>query len=177
MSLPDYVTVGAHSYFADLKFIQYGKERITIGKYCSIAQGVRILAGGNHRTTGVTTYPLDTMLSGGLIANGRSYEPSQDTVIENDVWIGYGAHIAGGAHIMSGAVVAAGAVVFGVVPPYAIAVGNPARVNKYRFSDGVIGELLKIAWWDWPEELVRERLEKFYQPVGEFVREFGLNDR
>ncbi len=72
-----------------------------------------------------------------------------------------------------GAVVGAKAVIASRVPPYAIVVGNPARILRYRFSPSVIEALLRIAWWEWTPADVRERQEWFYQPVEIFIREFS----
>ncbi len=97
---------------------------------------------------------------------------SRNTEIGSDVWLGYGAHIAGGVHIGHGAVVASRAAVFGDVPPYGVVVGNPARLTRYRFSESIVESLLRNAWWKWPDEVVRRNVEWFYRPVGEFVKQF-----
>lgn len=177
MTYPPYVTVGAHTYHGpDLALFRWGAERITIGKFCSISQGVKILAGGNHRTTdAVSTFPFDTLLTktANHPTNDRSYDPKNgDIEIGNDVWIGYGASILGSCKIGHGAVIAANAAVFTDIPPYAIAVGNPARVTKYRFDEGAIEDLLKIAWWRWPESMIRANVDAFYLPIYEFIARF-----
>lgn len=169
--IPPYVTIGEHTYSGPINFFRWGTEQISIGRYCSISQGVSILAGGNHNTANVSTYPFDTM----LLKNGqpeRSYDADGDIQIGSDVWIGYGASILGSCSIGNGAVIAANATVFTDIPPYAIAVGNPARVLKYRHSGEIVSALLRIAWWDWPEETIRERVEHFYWPIEKFVREY-----
>ena len=78
----------------------------------------------------------------------------------------------GGVRIGHGAVIASRAVVFTDVAPFAVAVGNPARVMRFRFNEMIVERLLRIAWWDWPDEVVRERLERFFHPVVEFVEHF-----
>lgn len=174
VGLPDFVSLGEHSYFADLLFQRWGKETIKIGKYCSISQQVKILAGGNHRTDTVSTYPFDTMfdvLKPGTVDRSYVCNPlfPQDIVIGNDVWIGWGATISGSLTIGDGAVIAGGAQVFTDIPAYAIAVGNPAKVMKYRFNEEVVESLLEIAWWNWPDEYLRRRIDRFYLPVEEFI--------
>lgn len=174
-SLPPYVSVGSHTYFADLYINRWGDEQVNIGKYCSISQNVRLLAGGNHRTNTVSTYPFDTMFD--LLSSpgevDRSYERQGGEVngieIGNDVWVGYAATIQGKVKVGNGAVIGGGAHVFGDVPPYAIVVGNPAKVTKYRFNEEVIQSLLEVKWWEWPDEVVRERVDWFYLPVRDFI--------
>ena len=93
-------------------------------------------------------------------------------MIGHDVWVGDGAVIGGGVHVGDGAVIATRAVVFADVPPYAIVAGNPARVLRYRFSRPAVEALLRIRWWDWPEDEIRRRLEWFFAPVQQFVERF-----
>ena len=122
-------------------------SRLLIGKRCSIALKAEFFLGGNHRYDFITTALLDESLPGLIGTNG-------DIQIGNDVWIGYGATILSGTTIEDGAVVGARAVVTGRVPAYAIVAGNPGRVIRRRFSDEVIEALLRIRWWDWPEEAI-----------------------
>jgi acetyltransferase-like isoleucine patch superfamily enzyme len=132
--------------------------RVRIGRYCSIAAEVAIMPGGNHLTTWVSTYPF--RIRYGLEGAGHDGHPATkgDVVIGNDVWIGNGALILSGVTVGDGAVVAARAVVTKDVTPYAIVAGNPARVVAHRFSEDQREQLLRIRWWDWPEEVVLERV-------------------
>lgn len=138
----------------------YGPERLIIGKYCALATGVRFLmAGANHPTMGVSTFPF-------AIFGGQWRErtvdlvydmPNRgDTVVGNDVWIGYRATIMPGVTIGDGAIVATGTLVTKDVPPYGIVGGNPATVIRSRFGEADVARLLRSAWWDWPVELVTE---------------------
>lgn len=135
---------------------------LRIGKYTSIAEGVNILLGGNHRTDWVTSYPFasindnDQWPKAKLVKGDRTSKG--DVIIGNDVWIGMNTLILSGITIGDGAVVAAGSVVVKDIPPYAIVGGNPARVLKKRFSEYEISELLKLKWWNWTEEEVNHRL-------------------
>lgn len=173
---PQWVSVGRRTYHGpDLLLHRWGAEKISIGAFCSISQGVKIMAGGNHRTDAVSTFPFDTMLTGTANhpTNDRSYDSKNgDIVIGNDVWIGYGASIMGSCKIGDGTVIAAGATVFTDIPPYAIAVGNPARVTKYRFDEATIEALLRIEWWRWPEQMVRANVDAFYSPIDKFIERF-----
>ncbi|MBC2876494.1 MULTISPECIES: CatB-related O-acetyltransferase [Streptomyces] len=140
----------------------YGPERLVIGKYCAIAAGTRFLmAGAAHPTMGVSTFPF-TMFGGTWTERTLDLvtgTPSRgDTVIGNDVRIGYQALIMPGVRIGDGAIVAAGAVVTADVEPYTVVGGNPARTIRRRYEDADIERLLTAAWWDWPVELVTEHL-------------------
>lgn len=129
-----------------------GPDRLRIGKFCQIAQGVRfITSGANHAMDGTTTFPFPIFDP----AQIGSYRPdSRDTSIGHDVWLGYGALICPGAQIGNGVIVGAGAVVRGVVPDYSIVVGNPAQVLRMRFTAEEVQRMQDIAWWDWPADKV-----------------------
>ena len=83
-----------------------------------------------------------------------------DTVVGNDVWIGYESAIMPGVNIGDGAIVAAKSVVVSNVPPYTIVGGNPAKPIKQRFSSEIINSLLEISWWNWSIEKISRNLEK-----------------
>jgi virginiamycin A acetyltransferase len=164
------IEVGEYTYYDDpeaaLEFERdaflygYGPERLIIGRYCAIASGVRfIMSGANHADLGPSTFPFG--IFGGDWAERTmdlvmSAESRGDTVVGNDVWLGYRALVMPGVAIGDGAVVAAASVVTGDVPPYSIVGGNPARVLHRRFEDDEVERLLRAAWWDWPVELVTE---------------------
>ncbi|PKQ38702.1 MAG: chloramphenicol acetyltransferase [Actinobacteria bacterium HGW-Actinobacteria-1] len=139
----------------------YG-DKLIIGKFCALATGVRfIMNGANHKLTSPSTYPFS------LFGNGwERVTPSLedlpikgDTVVGNDVWIGYESLVMPGVHIGDGAIVAARSVVVSDVAPYTIVGGNPARPIRQRFSQDVIDRLLEIAWWDWDVHEITHNLE------------------
>lgn len=139
----------------------YGPERLIIGKFCAIASGVKfIMSGANHKLDAVSTFPFP--IFGG--AWGADIDmvldlPSRgDTVIGNDVWIGYGAVIMPGVTIGDGAIIAAQSVVVGDVPAYSIYGGNPARLLRKRFTDADTKLLMEIRWWDWPVDKITRNL-------------------
>jgi acetyltransferase-like isoleucine patch superfamily enzyme len=200
---PDWVIIGKHSYYArNLGVASWlPGERIVIGDYCSIADQVVIMTGGNRRTDQAANYPVDILSFSArspeagsrapvgvspvmakrlaavraiipMLVPGRSYRSTRDTTIGNDVWVGYGAMIVGGAHVGDGAVIAAGSVVFSDVPPYAIVAGNPAKIIRSRFSPRTVERMLRIRWWHWPEEQIRANLAWFHRPISEFVERF-----
>ena len=125
------------------------------GRFCSIAAGVTILLGGEHRYDWVTTYPFNVLCEGAHSFKGHPKSKGPVT-IGNDVWIGHGVTILSGVTIADGAVVGAGSVVADNVPPYSIVAGNPARLIKYRFTPDRIAALIDIQWWNWPIEKIRE---------------------
>ncbi|GAN95358.1 acetyltransferase [Komagataeibacter europaeus NBRC 3261] len=133
---------------------------LKIGKYCSIGPEVLMIL-GNHRWDTVTTYPFKGLGSfwPEAVEATDDHATRGNIVIGNDVWIGARANIMSGVTIGTGAVVATASVVTRDVPPYAIVGGNPARVIKYRFSEEIIRRLLAVAWWDWPEQTIRERMK------------------
>lgn len=130
--------------------------KLSIGRYCSFADQVEILLGGNHRLDFVSCYPFGAMTGVWPEAAGRDdYHGSKgDVAIGHDVWIGSGAMILSGITIGHGAVIAARAVVTRNVAPYAIVAGNPARVVKHRFDAETVARLLASRWWDLPRERV-----------------------
>lgn len=155
---PDpFLTIGPHTYVQPPKIIRFqgDVEPVSIGDYCSISGGVEILPGGNHNLHWVSTYPFRIMFGlDGALEDGlpSSRGPVR---IGNDVWIGRDALILSGVSIGDGAVIGAHAVVARDVRPYAVVVGNPAVEVSRRFDDSTVDRLLKIKWWDWPEEDVR----------------------
>jgi acetyltransferase-like isoleucine patch superfamily enzyme len=152
-----------------LKFLYH--EKIIIGSFCSIGDDVVINSGGEHRTDLVSTWSFDEMLYRRKDAS-RAYKHTRNTTIGHDVWVGHGAHICSGVQIGSGAVIGAKAVVFNDVPPYAVVIGNPATVVRYRFSQRTVERMLNIAWWDWPQEFIEDNMDWFYKPINEFLQKF-----
>jgi len=131
-------------------------NEIRVGRYCSIADGVKFFIGGNHRPDWASTYPFRFML--GLPQAGADGHPASNgpILVGNDVWIGENAVILSGVTIGDGAVVGTQAVVTRDVRPYAIVAGNPAREVRRRFPDDQVDALLALRWWDWPAAEIRE---------------------
>lgn len=149
---PAQFTIGDYSYGRPkVRFPESGAS-LTIGRYCSIADGVEFLLGGNHRTDWVTTYPFPALPGLWPEAAGQTgFSGTRgDISIGHDVWIGSQAMILSGVSIGHGAVVAARSVVTRDVPPYTIVAGNPARVIRSRFDEATIAALIASAWWDLP---------------------------
>lgn len=143
------VILGTHTYRTPIAR-RGDANTITIGNYTSIAIGVIFDSGFNHNTHSVSTYPfhlLDPTVLSNIVVRG-------DISIGSDCWIGENAVIMSGVTIGDGAVIGMRCIVSKDVAPYEIVVGAPQKVLRKRFTDGQIEELLKIKWWDWPEEKV-----------------------
>ncbi|NDV19405.1 type B chloramphenicol O-acetyltransferase [Pseudodesulfovibrio sp. JC047] len=166
------IQVGQHSYYSgyyhghhfeeNVRYLHPERDdvdRLVIGKYCSIGSGAIFLMAGNqgHRHDWISTYPFHYRPEFAEAADG--YTPKGDTVIGNDVWIGTEAMILPGISIGNGAIIAARAVVTRNVPDYTVVGGNPAKIIRQRFSDDDIDRLLRLRWWDWPEEKVKRHLD------------------
>ncbi len=182
------IIVGDYSYYDDhedgLNFEQnvlyhfdFLGDKLIIGKFCAIGSNVQfIMNGANHRMDGISTFPFN--IFGGnwsVITPTLEQLPFKgNTVIENDVWIGYKATIMPGVNIRNGAIIAAHSVVTKDVEPYSIVGGNPAKLIRKRFTDEQIKKLLDIAWWNWNIEKITSalplivngdirKLEEFYK--------------
>ncbi len=148
------------------------KGKLKIGKFCSIAYNVMIFLGGsNHRMEWVTTYPFAAFFDEAKDFSGFLDEKLNVT-IGNDVWIGEGATIMSGVTIGDGAVIATKSVVTKDVPSYTIVAGNPAKVIRKRFDDGVIIELENIKWWDWKIELILENISLISNDPQQLINKF-----
>lgn len=150
-------TVGEHTYGVPEVFSWGEKATLTIGKFCSISYGVQIFLGGEHRVDWISTYPFSEFFNEGRVIPGHPHTKG-NVKIGNDVWLASGSKILSGVTIGDGAVIGAGSVIAKDIPPYAVAVGNPGRVIKYRFEAEIIDHLLDIRWWDWPIEEVLKNL-------------------
>jgi acetyltransferase-like isoleucine patch superfamily enzyme len=146
---PQYA-IGRGSY-GGLNVVSFGEgATLKMGAFCSIAAGVQVFLGGEHRVDWVTTYPFSALRRPHAWISGHP-KTRGDVVIGNDVWVGREALILSGVTIGDGAVIGARAVVARDVAPYAIVAGNPANFVRSRFSPEVVDRLLAIRWWDLPE--------------------------
>jgi acetyltransferase-like isoleucine patch superfamily enzyme len=148
--------IGEYSYGnPKVRFSETG-AKLRMGRYCSVADKVEILLGGNHRMDWATTYPFTALPD--LWPTARDLEGSHasngDVTIGHDVWLGSACMILSGVTIGSGAVIGARAVVARDVPPYGVVAGNPGRLIRIRFPEEVVAALLEGAWWDLPREEV-----------------------
>lgn len=137
-------------------------DKLQIGKFCSIACGVKFLFNSaNHTLSSLSTYPFPLFFEEwGLEKKGvtNAWDNKGDIVIGNDVWIGYEAVILAGVTIGDGAIIGTRAVVTKDVPPYTIVGGVPAKPIKKRFSEETISALLEIQWWNWSKERIARNI-------------------
>ncbi len=164
------IIVGDYTYYDDfenpenfernvLYHFDFIGDRLIIGKFCAIASDAKfIMNGGNHRTEWFTNYPFPIFGQGWEVAMPDEWPYKGDTVIGNDVWIGYGATLMPGVQVGDGAIIAAQTVVTKSVPPYAVVGGNPAQIIRYRFDEATIEALLAIQWWHWEIEKITRHL-------------------
>ena len=138
-------------------------DQLIIGRFCALARGVKfIMNGANHKLDGISTYPFQIFGNGWekVAPNPEQLPYKGNTVIGNDVWIGYEAVIMPGVQVGDGAIVAAKSVVVSDISPYTIFGGNPAKFIRQRFDDESIKALLEVAWWNWGIEKITNNLEK-----------------
>ena len=167
------IQVGEYTYYHELPdplhfeennvlyFYPVNKDKLVIGKFCSIASGAKFLFnGGNHKSDSFVNYPF--AIFGDLwehdLAVNSSWDNKGDIVIGNDVWIGYEAIIMAGVKIGNGARIATRAVVTRDVKPYEIVGGIPARPIKMRFDAETRNLLEELRWWDLEAEQIKENI-------------------
>ena len=153
-------SVGKHTYGNNnIEIYYWGEDTwLDIGDFCSLSGHILVYLGGNHRIDWATTFPFGHIHQQTFNKfNGVGHPQTKgDVKIGNDVWIGARAFIKNGVKVGNGSIIAAGAVVVKDVPDYAIVGGIPAKIIRFRFSETIIEELLKIQWWDWDEEKLKE---------------------
>jgi len=118
--------------------------------------------GANHRMSGISTYPFQIFGNGWekVVPQPGDLPYKGDTIVGNDVWIGYEALVMPGVTIGDGAIISSRSVVVSDVAPYTIVGGNPAKPIRARFDPDQVRELLALAWWDWPVETITAHLER-----------------
>lgn len=166
------IVIGDYTYYDDpedsenfernvLYHFPFVGDRLVIGKFCALARGVKfIMNGANHQMSGFSTYPFQIFGNGWeqSMPAPEDFPYKGDTVIGNDVWIGYDALIMPGVQVGNGAIIAARSVVVSDVPAYTVVGGNPAQALKARFASAIVEALEEIAWWDWPVEKITAHL-------------------
>lgn len=167
------IIVGDYTYYDDpedsedfernvLYHYSFSKDKLIIGKFCALARNLKfIMNGANHQISGFSSYPFYIFGNGWekVTPEDNQLPFKGDTLVGNDVWIGYESIIMPGVTIGDGAIIAAKSVVVNDVPPYSIVGGNPAKIIKQRFTAETIKILLEIAWWNWDINKISANLE------------------
>jgi len=166
------IVIGDYTYYDDFEKVEnfeknvkylfdFIGDKLIIGKFCMIASDVTfIMNGANHLSDAITTYPFEIFGKDWSNAmDGKTYPNKGNTIIGNDVWIGYGVTIMPGIKIGDGAIIGTKSVLTKNVEPYSIVCGNPAKEIRKRFSTEEINALLEIKWWDWPIEKITANIQ------------------
>lgn len=163
------VEIGNYSYISENSHISQAQ----IGKFCSI--GPNFLCGwGIHPTNGLSTSPMfySTKSQNGMTLSARDkIDERKNISIGNDVFIGANVQVLDGVTIGDGAIIGAGAVVSKDIPPYAIAVGSPIRILRYRFSESQIAAMQRIQWWNWDEKKLKD-VESMFFDIDTFIAKY-----
>ena len=167
---PTIKKLGEHSFTGVID--DYFNAEVEIGNFTSIASPLYVHGATEHpvvfNPSFVSTFPF------GDKGWNNEYPKAQSKgkiEIGSDVWIGESVTILSGVKIGDGVIIGARSVVSKDIPPYAIAVGNSIHIIRYRFSNEMIGKLLKIRWWNWPKERIEENLE-LMKDINKFVEKF-----
>lgn len=151
-----------HNFEKNVKYhFDFVGDKLIIGKFCMIASGVKfIMNGANHLNNAISSYPFAVFGEDWKNAmDGKTYPNKGDTVIGNDVWIGYNATIMPGITIGDGAIIATNTTVTKDVEPYSIVGGNPGKEIKKRFTAEQIEKLMQLQWWHWPIEKITANVQ------------------
>ena len=166
------IIVGDYTYYDDFENVEnfeknikyhfdFIGDKLIIGKFCMIASNVTfIMNGANHLTDSITSYPF--AIFGHDWSNameGKSYPTKGNTIVGNDVWIGYNSTIMPGIRIGDGAIIATNSTITKDVEPYTIVGGNPAKEIRKRFTEKETIKLLEIKWWNWTIEKITQNLK------------------
>lgn len=166
------IIIGDYTYYDDpldsenfernvLYHFPFVGDKLFIGKFCAIARDVKfIMNGANHNMNGLSSYPFEIFPGGWheQLQGQINYPYKGDTIIGNDVWIGYDGLIMPGVTIGDGAIIASRSVVSQDVAPYTVVAGNPARPVRQRFDEDIIKKLLELKWWDWEIESITRNM-------------------
>tara|TARA_A100001011_G_C13879769_1_gene662464 strand:- start:28 stop:585 length:558 start_codon:yes stop_codon:yes gene_type:complete len=170
----NYLSIGDYTYGLDRSSL-IGLDissKLKIGKFCSFGPEVKIFLNSDHPTNLPSTFPLKTLLL------QKSPWPNQDVIskgdvsIGSDVWVGARSMIMSGINIGHGAIVAAGSIVTKDVGPYEMVGGVPAKTIKFRFTKKQIQAMLRIQWWNWSDNKIKEEISLFYSDISKFIKKF-----
>ena len=175
----DWITVGDYTYGTPsiecVNGLETAKRSVVIGKYSQIAQNVRLRFLMEHPQDRATTYPFPVLCDiypSVEHMRGNFCFIHNNISIGNEVWIGSDVTILGGTNIGDGAIIGSHSVVKGNVPPYALFVGNRAKLKRFRYPVEMIEAFLRIKWWEWPHEKVVEHAALLSGSPKAFIEKF-----
>ncbi len=171
---PNCVKIGRFTY-GPLNIFTYGAENefLEIGEFVSIGSGVKFILGGNHSTKSFSTYPFKVK----LFNESNESTSKGPIIIKDDVWIGTDSIILSGVTIGQGAVIGAGTVVSKDIPPYAIAIGNPAQIVKYRFDEDTRKKMIKFNYSNLNKNVISDKISFLYRDLDdEIINELSNNE-
>ncbi len=175
-----YTEIGPENYFENVAFGDFSYsglhcflQNTEVGKFVNIAAMVRV---------GPTNHPMERPTMHHFTYRRKLYgfsetddadffhqRQNKKTIIGHDVWLGHASIILPGVRVGDGAVVGSGTIVTKDVPPYAVVVGNPARVARLRFNEKEIDQLKNLQWWNWPVDVIQKRLDSFSLNINDFL--------
>lgn len=181
--LGDYVNITHHCQISDSvigersSIGRYAKFRsVSMGKYCSVSWDVTIGAPA-HALDNVSTHMFWHLRQFGICDQTERSALETPVIVGNDVWFGCCSIVKSGVTIGDGAVIGANSFVDRDVPPYAIVAGSPAKIIRYRFAPEVRDYLERLAWWNWDDETLSEKIDMFKIPISDVQSEDGLIER
>jgi virginiamycin A acetyltransferase len=167
------IQVGDYTYYDDFDNVEnfeknvkylfdFTGDKLIIGKFCMIASDVTfIMNGANHLVDAISSFPFAIFGNDWEHAmENKKYPFKGNTIVGNDVWIGYRSTIMPGVNIGDGAIIATNSTITKNVEPYSIVGGNPAKEIKKRFSPDAIASLHELKWWDWPVEKITRNVHR-----------------
>jgi len=169
------VEIGAFTYGLPIIGKVTDTYSLKIGRFCSIADNVRIFVDSDHNPDSISTYPFANIFKDIPEISGR-YTGNGNMEIGNDVWIGSSVLILPGVTIGDGAIVGAGSIVTKNIEDYEIVGGNPAKHIRHRFSPEQIKSLKKIAWWNWDLQKIKKDVPLLLsENIDEFIKKHEIN--
>lgn len=176
-----FTSIDKRTYENGAKVWRWTDAPIVIGKYCSIANNVNfIVDGANHSISKITSFPIfdqfysdDEKITG--IAKHTFLEQRNERKgieLGNDVWVGMNTLILPGVKIGSGVTIASGSVVTKDIEDYTVVAGNPAKLIKHKCSLAQKEALNKISWWNWNDDIIKDRAIDFLCPIDQFIDKY-----
>ena len=164
------LSIGRHTYYFENIHSRYNAN-IEVGNFTSIAPDCVCIGGGEHSwqidNNVVSNFPFKEFGWGDYVENTDTGKID----IGNDVWLGERVTLIGNIKIGDGAIIGYGSVISKDIPAYAVVVGNPPKIKKYRYSQYIIDRLLKIKWWYWEDDVIKQRLPDFLD-INKFVKKY-----